>query len=69
MNVEIYHQSDDDWRLVNAIGETCILEELPNFFESLDFRTSAGDIVKYKLLFFEHLTERGNLHYIGELYK
>lgn len=69
MNVEIYHQSDDDWRLVNAIGETCILDRLPSFFESLDFRTPAGHIVKYKILFFEGVTERGNLHYIGELYK
>lgn len=69
MNVEIYRLSEDCWRIINAIGETCILDELPSFFESLDFRTSAGDIVKYKILFFEGVTERGNLHYFGELYK
>lgn len=52
MKVEIYRMSEDCWRLVNAIGEICLLDQLPAFFEVLDFRNSAGDIVKYKLLFF-----------------
>lgn len=69
MKVEIYRVSDECWQLVTSTGETCDLDELPSFFDVLDFRNAAGDIVKYKLLYFTHITENGNLQYVGESYK
>lgn len=69
MKVEIHRMSHDCWRLVSAAGETCVLDELPGFFESLDFKTPAGGTVKYKLLFFEGITGNDYLQYVGELYK
>lgn len=72
MNVEIYRMSDC-WRLITAAKETCILGELPAFFDILDFRNHAGNTVRYKLLFFKAAAQTGNrtamdkLYFVGEL--
>lgn len=68
MNVEIY-EITDGWRLVNELGEVCILDDMPGFFEPLEFKNTDGTITKWKVYFFTGARKSDPFEYFGELYK
>lgn len=68
MKVEIYRIADDCWRLVNELGEVCILDGMPGFFEPLQFKNSEGVITEWKFLTFMGVWGKP-FEYFGELYK
>lgn len=69
MKVEIYRVHDDCWRLVADDWSICILDDLPAFFEPLDFKNRDGTSTQWKLLFFEGARKCDAFEYFGELYK
>lgn len=69
MNVELYKVTEDCWWLVNSAGDICVLEDMPTFFETYDFKSSDGIITQWKLLYFEGAPKSAPFEYRGELYK
>lgn len=69
MKVEIYKLADDCWRLEADDGSICILDELPGFFEALDFKNRDGTITQWQLLFFKGARKSDPFDYFGELTK
>lgn len=69
MKVEIYKVTEDCWRLVADDGAICVLDDLPAFFEPLDFKKSDGTITKWAILYFSGANKSDPYDYFGELYE
>lgn len=70
MNVVIYRlEKEDCWKLVNSAGEICILDELPSFYDVLEFRNSKGEIAKWQLEYFLAARRDDPYWFYGELRK